>query len=124
MKKICSLAVGFVVLVTIYFVSMLICKVTHFAFPPALLGLMILALLLAFKILDEKFVKDICELLLNNMTLFFVPLLVGVVTYTNLISKNLTAILVTIFVSTFLTMILTAFFVQITIKYTTKDKSL
>lgn len=117
MKKIGRLTTGFIIILGLFYFSSIIVKITHIGFPPTLLGLILFTILLHYKIIKEKFVEDICDLLLNNMTLFFVPLLVGITLYTNLISKNLWAILITIFISTTLTMVLSAFFVQNIIKY-------
>lgn len=117
MKKIKRLTTGFIIILGLFYFCAIIVKITHISFPPTLLGLILFTVLLHYKIINEKFVEDICDLLLNNMTLFFVPLLVGITLYTNLISKNLWAILITIFISTTLTMLLSAFFVQNIIKY-------
>lgn len=116
-KNIITLTAGFIILVTIQFCSNIILQFFNIPFPSPLLGMMFLVLFIKFKIIPEHLIKDICELLLNNMTLFFVPLLVGVMIYFDVIHKNLVPILATVFISTFATMILTAIFVETMIKH-------
>jgi len=122
MKKITSLALGFLTLIIIQFLANCIVKHLHLAFPSPLLGMVILALLLYFKVLPEKFLKNICDLLLNHMSLFFIPLFVGIIAYAHLIKQNLFPIVLIITLTTFGTMIITASLVELIIKKTTKGK--
>ena len=122
MKKITSLALGFLTLLIIQFTANCIIKYLHLSFPSPLLGMVILALLLYFKVIPEKFLKSICDLLLNNMSLFFIPLFVGIISYAHLIKQNLLSITLIIILTTFGTMIITASLVEFIIKKTTKEK--
>lgn len=124
MKKITSLALGFLTLIIIQFLANCIIKYLDIAFPSPLLGMVILALLLYFKAVPEKFLKNICDLLLNNMSLFFIPLFVGIISYAHLIKQNLLSISIIIALTTFGTMIITASLVELIIKKTTKEKTL
>lgn len=122
MKKITSLALGFLTLIIIQFLANCVIKYLHIAFPSPLLGMVILALLLYFKAIPEKLLKDICDLLLNNMSLFFIPLFVGIISYAHLIKQNLLSISIIILLTTFGTMVVTASLVELIIKKTTKEK--
>jgi holin-like protein len=93
-----------------------------FAFPAPILGMLILALALYFGIIPEKLMQGICDLLLKNMPLFFVPLFVGIVSYSYLIKQNLLPIVLIVFFTTFLAMLITAFLVQYIIKITDKGE--
>lgn len=116
--KIKSIIIGFAILIIIQFCANCIVKHLHIPFPSPLLGMLTLVVLLYFKIIPEALIKDICDLLLTNMTLFFVPLFVGIITYAHLIHENLVTLIVTVISTTFITMILTAIFVELIIKFT------
>ncbi len=120
LKKIFSLILGFIILIIIQYVSNFLIKITHIPFPSPLLGMIVLASLLYFKILPETLIKDISDLLLKNMSLFFVPLFVGIMVYVPLIKNSVFQILGIILVTTFLTMIVTAFAVEKIIHLTKK----
>ena len=122
--KIKSLAAGFTLLIIIQFIANCLVKFLHIAFPAPLLGMVLLAVLLYFKIIPEKFIKDICDLLLKNMALFFIPLFVGIIAYGHLFKANIMPIMVTIIFTTFSTMLITAFLVELIIKHTQKEEHL
>jgi holin-like protein len=90
---------------------------THFVLPAPILGIIVFAILLKFNIIKKEWVKDICNLLLNNMPLFFVPLFVGIINYYGLIQKNLIPILLNVVLTTTITLIITAIFVENVIKF-------
>ena len=55
--------------------------------------------------------------MLKNMILFFIPIFVGIMTYTDLISKNFLAIIMTIFITTTLVIVVVGLFSYNVIKY-------
>lgn len=120
-KRIKPLATGFGLLIIIQFAANCLVKLLHLAFPAPLLGMVMLAVLLYFKIIPEKLIKEICELLLKNMALFFIPLFVGIMAYANLFKANFMPIMITVIFTTFSTMLVTAFLVELIIKLTQKD---
>lgn len=71
----------------------------HINFPSPLIGMIILGVLLQFKIIPIHWIEESCNLLLENMGLFFVPLLVGIVLYSKVISGNFAQIMFTIILS-------------------------
>lgn len=119
-NKIANPAIGFLILIIIQFVSNCLIKIFHISFPSPLLGMVILSALLYFKVIPEKMIKRISDLLLNNMALFFIPLFVGIISYSKLIKANLLPIVLTVILTTFFTMLLTAVLVEYIIKITYK----
>lgn len=109
--------IGFFILLLVQFIANLLIKVTNIVFPSPILGIIILTICLQFKIIKSEWIKDICDLLLKNMPLLFVPLFVGIIAYYGLIEKNLLPILINVFVTATITLIVTAFFVDNVIKY-------
>ena len=91
-----------------------------FRSPPTILGMIIFALLLNFKIIPIRLVKDICTIAISVLPVLFVPLLVGITVHYHLIKNDLISILAVIILTTFITMILTAIFVDKVMEWTGK----
>lgn len=58
----------------------------HIKFPGSIIGLFILFILLTTKIIPESWIASGAEMLLSYMTLFFIPVTVGIVKYPELMS--------------------------------------
>lgn len=120
LKRISRIFAGFLILLSLQFLSEKILKLLGLNFPPTILGLIIFALLLNFKIIPMRLMKDICTIFISILPALFVPLLVGVTTYWGLIKQNLTGIVGIIILATFITMVLTALFVDRVMEWTGK----
>ena len=70
--------------------------------PGSILGMLTLFALLATQILPVDWVKPGCHLLIRYMALLFVPISVGIINYTDVLSAQCGPIVVSIVVSTFL----------------------
>lgn len=112
---------SFLILLALQFISEKILHTLEFNFPPTILGLIIFALLLNFKIIPMRFMKDTCTILISILPALFVPLLVGITTYQELIMRNLVGIIGITILATFITMVLTAIFVDKVIEWTGKN---
>ncbi len=115
--KLLKLVLGFGILCLIQTVCNLALTALNIKFPAPIMGIIVLAFLLRFNIIKKEWVKDICELFLKYMPLFFVPLFVGIIVYYSLIEKNLIPILVNITITTSLVIIISALFVENVIKF-------
>ncbi|MGN0014356.1 MAG: CidA/LrgA family protein [Candidatus Gastranaerophilaceae bacterium] len=116
-KKIFNFILGFVILFGFYHISLFIVKITHIVFPPAVLGLILFAVSLLLGIVKEKWVESSVNFILKYMALLFVPFLVGLTEYKNLIMHNLFAIVLVIFAATTVTIVVTGVFAEFGIKY-------
>lgn len=112
LKNIFDFTLGFLILISFYFVSLFIVKTLNTPFPPAILGLVLFAAALIKGIIKEDWIKQTCEFLVNNMAMFFVPFIAGLITYKTIIYKNLLVIILVIFITTSLTIVLTGLFVE------------
>ena len=115
--KFLKLILGFGILCGVQALCNLVLTALNFSFPAPIMGIIILAILLKLNIIRREWVKDICELFLKYMPLFFVPLFVGIVAYYGLIEENLVPILVNVAVTTSLVIIISALFVENVIKF-------
>ena len=89
LTKIFKIIIGFLIIITIQFISNYIVKFTHLPMSGAILGLIIFTVLLKYKIINKKYVEDCISLILNYMPLLFIPLFVGIISYYNVIEHDL-----------------------------------
>ncbi|MBP2167525.1 holin-like protein [Erwinia toletana] len=74
--------------------------------PGSILGMLILFALLASQIVPAKWVKPGCHLLIRYMALLFVPISVGVMSYTDILSAQFGPIVVSCVVSTLVVLVI------------------
>lgn len=105
MKKIINFTIGLGIIFLILYLSKFILNLAHITFPAPILGIIILFALLKVGIIKEAWIEKFCNFMLKNMILFFIPIFVGIITYTDIISKNFLAIIMTIFITTSLVIV-------------------
>jgi len=78
----------------------------HFSLPiPGnIIGMTLLLFALIFGVVKVRTIKPVCDFLLQNMALFFVPVGVGMVAHFDLIGREFLPITVSMIASTFLVM--------------------
>jgi holin-like protein len=81
---------------------------THLPVPGGVLGMGLLILLLAFRLLPLAWVKRGADLLLKEMLLFFIPAVVAVVQYPALVLRKGISLFLVILAGTSLVMVCTA----------------
>ncbi|MFJ8261678.1 CidA/LrgA family protein [Rummeliibacillus sp. NPDC094406] len=79
--------------------------ILHIQFPGSIIGLVILFILLITKTIPESWIASGAEILLAYMTLFFIPVTVGIVNYSELLSWQGMAIIGIILVSTIVSIV-------------------
>lgn len=77
-----------------------------FTLPGSIIGMLLLFTLLALQIVPVDWVKPGCHLLIRYMALLFVPISVGVMGYTDVLSAQFGPIVVSCVVSTFLVLVI------------------
>ena len=122
LTKIFKIIIGFLIIITIQFISNYIVKFTHLPMSGAILGLIIFTVLLKYKIINKKYVEDCISLILNYMPLLFIPLFVGIISYYNVIEHDLLKLAFIIILSTLFVLVLTAWTVETIIKYVKLSK--
>ena len=109
--------IGFSILFIFYFVSLVIVKLIHIPLPPAILGLILFAFVLIQGYIKEEWIKPACDLLINNMAMFLVPFIAGLILYKSLLLKNWLVIFLVIFLVSTLTIVITGLFVEWGLKF-------
>ncbi|MBR5303913.1 MAG: CidA/LrgA family protein [Candidatus Gastranaerophilales bacterium] len=112
-----NFVIGLGIIFLILYLSKIILDLAHIAFPAPILGIIILFILLKIGIIKEVWIESFCNFMLKNMILFFIPIFVGVIAYTDIISKNFLAIIMTIIITTTLVMVVVGLLSYNIIKY-------
>ena len=94
-----SILRGIAILLTLQWVSVLLLQALHIAFPPALLGMILLAVLLLTGVIREASVEDACTILIEKMGMLFLPAGISMLLYLDIIKAESVAIFITIIVS-------------------------
>jgi len=76
--------------------------------PGSIIGMLLLFALLASQILPVNWVKPGCHLLIRYMALLFVPISVGIMNYTDILSAQFGPIVVSCVVSTLMVLVIVA----------------
>lgn len=74
--------------------------------PGSILGMLVLFALLTVQIIPVKWVKPGCHIIIRNMALLFVPISVGVMSYTDILTAQFGPIVVSCIVSTVLVIVI------------------
>ncbi|MDQ0243932.1 holin-like protein [Bacillus fengqiuensis] len=90
-----------------------IVKLFHLPLPGSIAGLVILFLLLHFKVIKLRWIEKGGNLLLAELLLFFIPAVVGLINYTDVIKHYGLQILAIITVSTVLVMSVTGLIAEL-----------
>ncbi len=111
-----SLLRGFAILLFLQWISTLIISFLQIPFPPSLLGMLLLTLLLGTGTIRVATIEDICTLLIEKMGMLFLPAGVSMILYLDVIEAEFSAIALTIIISSFAVLVVTAFFLEIVLK--------
>ncbi len=103
-----TLLQGFAILLLLQWISTQIIAFLNVPFPPALLGMLLLTVLLCAGVVKENQVEHICEILIQKMGMLFIPASVSMILYLDVIKAEFVPITITIFVSSFLVLTSTA----------------
>ena len=111
-KKTFKFLLGILILLGFYFLSLYFLHFIHIQFPPSILGLILLAAALISGIVREEWIKEPAEWLINNMAMFLLPFIAGLIAYQAMIIKNLIPILLVIFITTSCIIVMTGLFIE------------
>lgn len=86
-----------------YYVGVFLVKITHLPLPASIIGLLLLVGCLQMKWIKIEYIRDGAGLLLGSMTLFFIPAMLGIIDYPELLSMNGLILIASVIVSTLMT---------------------
>ena len=93
---------AFVLIYACLYAGIFLSSLLPIAIPGSIIGMLILFFLLALQIMPPQWVNPGCNILIRYMALLFVPISVGIINYTDVLSAQFGPIVVSIVVSTFL----------------------
>ncbi len=111
-----SLLRGIAFLLLLQWISTVIINFLGIPFPPALLGMILLTILLCTGIIPANSIEDICDILISKMGMLFVPAGVSAILYFDVLKAEWLPILVMIVTCSVAVLASTAFFIEILLK--------
>lgn len=106
----------FLILLVINFLGIFIQNIFHLPLPGTILGMIILFILLWTKVLKVESIEKVCNFLVLNMIIFFLPPAVELLEYMTLLEKGFFKIIILLIVTTVITMVVTGKTVEFCIK--------
>lgn len=111
-----TLFTGFAIILLIQFISTWLLATFAISFPPALLGMIILTILLLTNYIKIEWVEATCTVLIEKMGMLFVPAGVGMLLYLDIIAKEWLPLFATIFITSIVIMVATGLFIETLLK--------
>ena len=106
----------------LYWVSQGVEAILPFPFPASVISMLVLLALLVSKGLKVERVREVADFAMGNLSFFFVPVVVSVMNYVDILAEKAVALLVICLVSTVLTFGVTAWVVQLTCRAMNRRK--
>lgn len=106
----------FLIILVINFVGVIIQNIFNLPLPGTILGMLILFVLLWTKVLKVESIEKVCDFLILNMIIFFLPPAVELLEYMALLKTGFFKIIILLIVTTVITMIVTGKTVDFCIK--------
>ena len=110
------------IIFTVCLASLFIVELLPFEFPAGVLGMFVLFVLLALRIVRIEHIKEKSDFLLGNMAFFFVPGGVGIINYFGALKSNIIQIFIICVITTFTTFAVTALSIKLTLRLMRKGK--
>ena len=93
-----------------------------FAMPASIIGMLLLLLMLILKIVKAEQIRSVTDFLIGNLPFFFVPAVVGLINYLDILSANAVKMVLVVFVSMAATFAATMWAVRLTIRLMERGK--
>ena len=99
----------------ICWVSLCIERILPFAMPASIIGMLMLLMLLVLRLVKVERVCELADLLLGHLQFFFVPALVSIVQYLDVLRRSWVPIVIICVVTTVVTFAATVWAVRLTL---------
>ncbi|MEQ8196465.1 MAG: CidA/LrgA family protein [Clostridiaceae bacterium] len=101
----------------IYFLGEALSKLLHFPIPGNITGMLILLACLCTNIIKLDNIEHVSNFFLGNLSFFFIPAGVGLITSITVIQNSWYKLLAVCFLSTIIVMVVTGYAVQFLVRY-------
>jgi len=112
MMRIVRIITQILLLYVFYYIGVFIVEITGLPLPASVLGLLVLVLCLQLKWIKVEYIRDGSSFLIGFMTLFFIPPMVGIIDYPQLLSLDGFILIATVMISTLFVIYITSFLTQ------------
>lgn len=109
------------ILYVFYYIGVFIVDLTGLPLPASIIGLVLLVGCLQFNIVKVEYIRDGAGFLIAFMTLFFIPPMLGIIDYPELLSIKGFILIAAVIISTLIVIYITSIFSQ---KIEQKEKEL
>ncbi|QHM71689.1 CidA/LrgA family protein [Mixta intestinalis] len=100
---------AFIIIYLCLYAGIAVSSLLPIAIPGSILGMLILFILLCTRIVPLNWVKPGCHLLIRYMALLFVPISVGVMNYTDILTAQFGPIVISCVISTLLVLVIVGY---------------
>ncbi len=97
---------GITIIISVYLVGMVISRLIGGYIPSNVVGMLILFGLLQGGIVKESDIADVCNFMIKNMLLLFIPICVGIIASYHLVIEDWITIVASLMISTVLVMVI------------------
>ena len=106
----------------LYWVCQCIENILPFAMPASILGMILLLVLLIARLIKVERIRELSDFVLGNLPFFYVPAVVSIVKYLNVLRENWLALVVICTATLFITFAATAYAVRLTLRLMERGK--
>lgn len=110
--RIVHIIVQVLILYLFYYIGVFIVDWTHLPLPGSIMGLLLLFICLQLKWIKTDYIKEGANFLIGFMMLFFIPVIVGIIDYPELISVSGFLLVASVIVSTIFVLLATSLICQ------------
>ncbi len=111
-----SILKGTAVLLFLQGISTIVLNLGGIKFPPALMGMILLLVLLLTGVIRVRTIEGVCDILIEKMGMLFLPAGVSILLYMDVILAESTAIVATVIISSLMILVVTAVFLNFMLK--------
>ena len=103
------------IIFAVCWISQIIEKILPFEFPATVIGMILVFLLLAAKVLKVEHIREKSDFLLSNMAFFFLPAGVSIINYIDVLKSSVVQLVIICVVSTVVTFAVTAYSMKLVV---------
>ena len=115
MEDIMKIIVQVGIIFAVCWISQIIEKILPFEFPATVIGMILVFLLLAAKVLKVEHIREKSDFLLSNMAFFFLPAGVSIINYIDVLKSSVVQLVIICVVSTVVTFAVTAYSMKLVV---------
>ena len=106
----------------LYWICLCVETILPFAMPASILGMILLLVLLIARLVKVEWIREVTDFVLGNLPFFYVPVVVSIIKYLDILRESWLALVVICIVTLFITFAATAYAVRLTLRLMERRK--